>query len=279
MATNNLRILHDNAADRCTISASSTAGALVATNMLTDTKSTAWRSVGTSATITLNWTAVETISGVILPFCNLTAAATIRLKGYNPSSTLVFDSGDIVAAPYTNLGYFPWGSSAIGLNTYAYGGGTYGRAWLPPLLIMAVTKLEIIISDSTNPSGYIECSKVVTGVHWAPTYNVGYEIPVSLNDLSSSSRNDAGDLIAELGPTYKSISIGLSNMVDIDRAKLMNVLRGSGKFKSLFISIFPNDTDTSKEQTYQIYGKLSQTSAVNYANFIQYTTQLDIEEI
>ena len=48
----NVRIIYDNAADRATITASSTAGVLVASNMQDDRKSVVWRSTSTSATIT-----------------------------------------------------------------------------------------------------------------------------------------------------------------------------------------------------------------------------------
>lgn len=277
----NVRIIYDNAADRATITASSTAGVLVASNMQDDRKSVVWRSTSTSATITLVWPSVETITGVALPFCNLTVTSTIRLKGYTGTGpyTLVMDTGDVLAAPNATLGIFNWGSTALGTNTYAYGGGTYGRCWIPIYDIRSLTKLEIIITDTSNTQGYIECSRVVAGNHWSPRYNVGYEIPVTLNDSSSTTRNDAADLISEIGPMYKSISLGLSSMVDMDRSKLMSIIRGNGKSKPIFVSVFPNNIDTDKEQTYQIYGKIAQSGSINYINLIQYTSQIDIEEI
>lgn len=281
MAENNVRIIYDNAADRGTLTASSTAGVLTVANLRDDKKSSVWRSTGTTATLTLEWATPETISGVVLPFCNFTASATIRLKGYVGTGpfNLVMDTGNVVAAPNGTFGIFNWGSSAIGVNTYAYGGGTYGRIWVPIYDIKSLTKLEIIIIDTANTQGYIECSRLVAGVHWAPKYNVGYEIPVTLNDASSSFRNDASDLITEIGPQYKSLSLGLSNMINLDRTKLLSILRGNGKSKPLFISVFPNDFDTDKEQTYQIYGKLANAGSINYINLIQYTSQIDIEEI
>lgn len=281
MATNNVRIIYDNAADRATLTASSTAGVLVATNMQDERKSLVWRSTSTSATLTLIWPSLETISGVALPFCNLTQTSTIQLKGYTGSGpyTLVMDTGTVLAAPVSALGIFNWGSSALGVNTYAYGGGTYGRCWIPITSIRSLTKLEIIITDTANTQGYIECSRIVAGAHWAPVYNVGYEIPVTVNDTSNTTRNDAADLITEIGPMYKTISLGLSNMVDMDRTKLISIIRGNGKSKPIFVSIFPEDVDTDKEQTYQIYGKVAQAGTINYINLIQYTSQIDIEEI
>ena len=77
-----IRILNNNAADRATLSASTTAGSLVVANLKTDYKSDVYRSTGTTATITATWTSNETIGVVVLPFCNLTATATIRVKLY-----------------------------------------------------------------------------------------------------------------------------------------------------------------------------------------------------
>lgn len=51
----NLRIIYDNAADRATLTASTTAGALAATNLQRDEKAAIWRSTDTTATLTATW--------------------------------------------------------------------------------------------------------------------------------------------------------------------------------------------------------------------------------
>jgi len=80
---NNMRVVADNAADRATLTASSSAGALVQANLLTDTKSDVWRASGTSARLTLIWVGAETIGCVALPFCNLSPTATMRVRVTN----------------------------------------------------------------------------------------------------------------------------------------------------------------------------------------------------
>ena len=63
----NLRLIHDNAADRATsIAASTTSGALVAAYLQNDFKGQVHRSTGTSVTYTLTWTAGETVGAVAL---------------------------------------------------------------------------------------------------------------------------------------------------------------------------------------------------------------------
>lgn len=281
MATNNLRVIYDNATDRSTITASSTAGVLVASNMKDESKTSVWRSTSTSATITMTWPTLEIMSGVILPFCNLTQTATIRLRGYSDigGTVLIFDTGAVLAAPNISFGILNWGTTQLGVNTYAYGGGTYGRCWVPLHSIGAVQNLRIDIVDTTNPQGYIECSRIVCGAYWSPVYNAGYGMSVTYADNSVNERSDAGDYITTIGTRHKVIPVDMSNMLATDRTKFISLIRGNGKSKPIFLSIFPNDVDTEKEQTYQIYGKMSQISAIAFSNPLLYTSQLDIEEI
>lgn len=87
----NLRIIADNAADRATLTASSTAGALVVSNLQTDKKSDVWRAGGTTARLTLAWAVAEAIAGIALPFCNLSPTDTMRVRVTNePSVTNLF---------------------------------------------------------------------------------------------------------------------------------------------------------------------------------------------
>ena len=72
-----MRIVADNAADRSTLIASSTAGLLAASNLLTDIKSEVWRSTGTSATLTMSWPVAELVGMVALPFCSLLSLVSL----------------------------------------------------------------------------------------------------------------------------------------------------------------------------------------------------------
>ena len=101
-AVPNLRLIHDNAADRATsLAASTTSGALVAAYLQNDFKGQAHRSTGTSVSYTLTWTAGETVGGVALPATNLSASATIRCActATPGGSTLIADSGAVYACP------------------------------------------------------------------------------------------------------------------------------------------------------------------------------------
>ena len=86
----NLRLIYDNVASSATLTASTTAGTLAASNMLTDVKSVVHRSTGTSVTYTMTWTANQTVGGVALPATNLTSTATIRSPSKLPFRKLMF---------------------------------------------------------------------------------------------------------------------------------------------------------------------------------------------
>lgn len=79
----NLRIIYDNAADRATLTASTTAGTLGVTNLQNNRKGRPWRATGTTARLGATWAAPESIGGVFLPFCNLSPTATMRVRVSN----------------------------------------------------------------------------------------------------------------------------------------------------------------------------------------------------
>ncbi len=299
MAANNLRIIYQNAADSATITGSSTASSATTTaNLKKEAKSLVWRSA-TSSTTTVKANLVlsgftSIIGGVILPFCNLTSEATIRVRGYTgniptmggtvdtptvgTTGSLVFDSGIVAACPYQQLGLWNWGSVPLGVNSYSYGGGTYGRVWISGQL--SCTSLLIEIVDTNNANKYIELSKVVMGAYWSPKYNTSYGLSTSLKDLSSHERSEAGDLVTNRGSVYNSMTFDLEWLTVTDRLEFMRILKGNGLPKPILISLFPdNTTDWTKEQAHQIYGKLSQMPGITHSIYDMYSSQIEIEEV
>ena len=306
MASNNLRILYqnilDNQLDSVAISASST-GAGSTANLKLDAKSLIWRSAAsgvaqgtnpvtyrTKANLVVSWATSTLIGAVVLPFCNLSASATIRVRGFtgtaptagtdngggNVGQTLVFDTTAVLAAPYTTLGLWNWGSLPLGVNSYSYGGGTYARTWFSP---RACTSLLIEIDDIANLSNYIEISRLVTGSYWTPTYNTSFGMSLGVKDLSSHQRSESGDLITTRGVRYRSMNFQINWLNPADRLEFTRILRGSGMPRPMFITLFPDDTDKEKEQAYQIWGKLSELSDITHPIFDMYSASVNIEEV
>lgn len=275
--SNHLRVVYNNAADRSSVSASTTAGSLVASNLLTDYKSDVYRSIGTTTTITATWASAELVGMVALPFCNLTSAATFRVKLYTNVAdvTPVLDTGVVTACASTPLGAWEWGSVPLGVNAYSYVGAAYGRAWFATT---AIKKLELIVEDTTNVSGYIEASRLVCGAYFTPEHNAELDASWEVIDKSSQERNEATDLITDLGSKSKKITFNLQHMTVTDRNAITNILRGNGMARPLFVSLFPEDADSSQEQLYQVYGKLPQQASIGIAYWNAYNTTLEIEE-
>lgn len=314
MAQNNLRIIYANKLDElpftassntvavntgttliCSSAASAVTGAV---NLTVNAKSKAWRSATTSTTsvkanMVISFTAATIIGGVILPFCNLTNVATIRVRGYTGTAptlggtvdtpttsitgTQVFDTGIIAACPQQVLGIWDFGATPLGLNSYAYGGGTYGRVWVDNQTSCTSLLIEIV---DTNPSKYIEVSRVVVGPYWSPRYNTEYGLTMGQNDTSAHNRTESGDLVTTRGVQYRTMNFNLNYLVPSDRTQLLGILKGNGMAKPLFVSLFPNNSDDyAKEQEHQIYGKLSQMSDITHQMFQMYSTTIDIEEI
>jgi hypothetical protein len=274
-----LRIVYDNAADSGTLTATSTAGSLAATNMQIDKKSKVWRSVGTSATLTCSWSSIKLINCVILPFCNFSSTATAIVRVYDAASggTLLYTSPSTLVTPTVPVGYWGLGTQPLGVNAYSYGFSQHARVWLPSTY--SARRVEITITDSSNPSGYLEVARFVTGNYWSPMYNTGFGIPLVTIDSSVQSRSQAGDLITSVGFKYKKMSIDLNWLVDSDRSRFLAMLQTNGSAKAVFVSVFPEDVDTLKEQSYQIFGKLPAQTQVTHPMHTIYSSQIELEEV
>lgn len=276
MAVNNLRVIYQNIADTSTITASSTAGVTAAVNLQKDAKSLIWRATGTSATLTVSFGGLKTIRGVVLPFTNLTALAKITVTPTGGTGTTPIT--DLLACPYKQAD--AWDSAYLpqGANSYAYGSGTYARAWFPTA--QTCTGVTITISDATNTAGYIEASRLIVGDYWSPTYNTSFGLISAPKSLSSNMRTESGDLVTNRGIQYNTMSFDLTWLNPADRLVFTKILKTNGINKGLFISLFPDATeDPDKEQTFQIYGKLTQVPDLTHSMYTMYASKVDIEEI
>ena len=273
-----MKIIYDNVADTATLSASTTAGSLVVGNLKTDLKSEVWRSTSTTATITAIYTTPQLISGVILPFCNLTSTALFRLKLYTnvADTSPVLDTGDVYACANVTLGSWLWGSTPLGVNAYSYGGAAYGRVWCTPT---ACKKFELIITDTANTSGYIEAGRLVAGSYFSPQNDAEMGLDWDNEDRTKNERTDAGELRSDIGTQNACIKFSLENMTPSDRAQVMNIMKNCAKFRPIFVSLFPDDADPTKEQQYQIYGKFKDTLAIGHSNWNLFSSSITIEEM
>lgn len=249
----NMRIIYDDKAISATITASTTTGSLTASNMLNDYKGKVHRSTGTSVTYTLTWAQAQSIGGVGLPATNLTSTSTIRVRLYTTSgsSTAIADSGAIAANGSEATQIYNW-SNPLNANSFIYGGATKSAVWFDQHY--SVQKVVIDLIDSSNPAGYIDCSRVICGAYWEPKYNVSNGITHTINDTTQNVRNDSGDLLSDRGFIHDQVKFDLSVLVESDKSTLNQIIKFVGTNRNIFVSLMP-DNNSSREQDYIIYGK------------------------
>jgi len=291
----NMRILYNNIVDLATTTltgSSSASGGTGASNMKLDTKSKVWRSGTTTHAIILATFSSTTPAAVVLPLCNLTSTATIRVIGYSSAPTLtgtvgsptitggtsVFDTGVIDACPYTSVGYWDW-TSTTNVNMYAYGGGTCARVYIPENIRTACTSITVDIVDSANTYNYVEVSRLLIGPIWEPTFNTSFGLSTATEDLSSSKRTVSGDLGTVIAPRFDTLTFDLKYMDIEDRVQATRILKGNGKARPMFVSVFPEDEVPEKEQAHQLYGKLADSFSISHPIFEMYSTQVKLEGV
>jgi hypothetical protein len=191
------------------------------------------------------------------------------VRGYTNAADAspVVDTGTKLACP-VGTGVVP-----AGVNSYAYAGASYATAWLAQT---SVKKIVIDLVDTANT--YVEAARVVVGAYWTPVNNAEYGIQLTMVDTSRHERSDAGDLRTERGYMNKKINLDLSVMPAEDRNVIWSIAR-NGMSKPMFLSLTPEISDATEEQTYTLYGKLTQQSNIRYQFANQFDTSIELEEI
>ncbi len=239
MASNNLRIVSNNQV--VSVNGSSTANSVNDYNSQSDS--------GTSFTIATN-----PIGGSIVLVAKLTET-----------------TGQITMTVSGQTGVTETTTSNFTGQTAGYGGGKY----IAKYFTVPVGTSSFAVSFSSN----VKVSKFIVGNYWSPKYNTGYGVQVGYEDSTTNERLQSGDLYSTLGPRHKTLQFDLQYMDETDKFQLFDIQRSIGKTKSVFVSVFPEDSDKQREQMYSIYGKFTGLNAISYAMYSMYSSGIQIEEI
>lgn len=265
--TANIRMMAENVADLGSVSANSTSGSLVASNLLLEPKSLVWRSTGTSATLSVTLDKARTINMIALAFTNLSATATIAISGATQANSLAIPA---------DLGKpLDWGSNPGSANSFSYGGGNLARVFFNSMLTSSFT---ITITDTSNADGYIEAARLLVGQYYEFSHNPDPGFGMGVIDSSTQKRSAAGDLLVDRSYRARLLTLQLNTMNDADRAQLLTVMRRNGLSKGVFLSIFPLSTNGQLEADTQIYGKFTQLNNATMQFINLYGGQIDIAE-
>ena len=265
----NLRIIYDNAADRATVTASTTSGGLIASNMQNDFKGSVHRSTGTSVTYTLTWTTGQAISAVVLPATNLSSSATIRVRLYSDTAktNLIKDTG---AKPATAAGYI---TAPTTVNRFAFGEYTKSSFWFTQ--VNSVRAAVIDVTDTGNSAGFIDCSRLILGTYWSPKYNFEPGAVKNIIDASSNTRAQNGDLRSYVSTSSEKLSFNFSLLPVEDYTALERIINYVGVTKPILLSLQPEEA-AGIDASHMIYGKRS-NSSTTYSVYKYYKSQLEIE--
>lgn len=282
MPQHNLRIIYNNLVDNTStsLSASSTQGGTSVNNLKNETKSSVWRATGSSSTLTVNFGSSATIGGVILPYCSLSASATISVTAYSGSSGsggVIYSTGTNLACPVTMH------TEPAGANNYAYGTSRVGRAWFDQNY-SGVGSLVIVLSDSTT----IEVGKLVVGSYWTALCNTKFGLGTSFTDSTTIIRLDSGDTDVRSGYRYRKMSFEMAWLLKQDRPEFRGILQRNGTKYPMFVSLFPQvpqhgDAPTSEEldleHTHCIYGRMTQVSDLTNSTYTVHANSVELEEV
>jgi hypothetical protein len=275
----NLTVIYDNKADSATLTSATQASAsLGPANLLTDIKSEVCRSTGTSQTFTATWTTGVPVAAAALAFTTLSGTATMRVRLYilSTDSVPVFDTGTNLACPNQVLGLWNWDNS-LSVNAFTYGGGAYAVSWLNSPF--TVQKVVIDLVDTSNPAGFIDVGRLIIGNYWEVAKNADYGANMTPVDTSKHFRNDAGDLMTDVGTRHKSQTLPLNNLSPDERAILWNILLGNGMSRPVFLSLYPQSDDPRLEQSHMMWCKLVATPAVNIPYYRNFASSAQLEEV
>ena len=271
----NLRIVHDNAADRAAVAASTTAGGMVAANVQNEQKSSVHRSVGRSVSYTLTWGDFETVAGVALPACNLSSSATIRVRAYDAAAggALLVDTGAKYACPGPPLGMFDW-TGPINANAFPRGIAAKGSIWFEHV---AAKRVQIDLDDPTNAAAYLDVARIVCGGYFEVQYNPAYGADSQVIDTTKTARAQSGDLRVDRGTMHDALRLDLSWVSRPDAARLRRIQLENGLYRSVFASLYPESDDPLAEQRGMVYGKFKQLAGLPHIQPELFSSQLEIE--
>jgi hypothetical protein len=187
-----------------------------------------------------------------------------------------YDSGFVLACPAPAFKLPGRWTLAQSMTAYAYGGGALARAWLPPT---AATGMVVEVSDPGNVVGNLEATHLVAGAYWEPKVNADYGASITPLDTDKNSRNDAGDLVTEIGTRHVKLAFTMSKMAAADRDNLWELMRGNGSSIPVYINLAPEHDDLKYERMYSVYGKLVNKAAMALPSFKVAASTTEVESI
>lgn len=276
--TANLRIITPNDCDIATLTASpSLVTTLPVTNLQSPSRALVARSTSTSAQdIKGTWSASRIISAAALVRHNLTSSATWQLRLYSDAAwtTLIYDSGAVVACKPKALGDLEWGVDPLGASLFTDWDHAFSSMWFAPV---AARSFVITLTDTTNADGYVQASRLFIGRYLEPQINFDYGFRLQWLENTRQERTDGGTLRSDAQDPYRRMSFRLAALSTSDRPKFMEWARRDGLRNDVFISAFP-ENGSALERDHAMAGKLVASPEVAGDFVNNFTGEYVVEE-
>lgn len=186
------------------------------------------------------WASSQVLSAMALVRHNLGTGATVNLELYSDAAygTAVYTAG--TAAPFT---------------------GTRTGDYLSYALYFTPTTAQSFAIEVQNNGTAWDMSRVVLGSHFEPSRNASYGLSLSWSDTGQRSRTEGGAVIAEPGEIYRSMSMAFNRVGTADRPTWSALAYAAGNTNEVFVSVFPNDSNSQQEMDYSMTGVIDGLSA------------------
>lgn len=237
-------------------------------------------------TITGNFAAASSVSCAVLWRHNLTAAGTWRLELFsatNQGGTTLYDStatDAFTADPLESL-----------ISAYDPLGAEMGEFQQPAqhsvLWFSAVTaaSFRLTLSDSANPDGYLQASRLMMGAYWEPSQGANYGHQLQWIDDTPQVRTEGGTIRnpRPRGP-YRQMSFDFSQLTGADANALARLVARVGKRAEVFVSLYPtwgeqDNTYLNTEYLHAFIGKLSGQHSATRRTWSMWSDLLVFQEI
>lgn len=278
MTKANIRIITPNDGDDATLTASpSMVATLPQTNLQDISRAKVARTTSlASQDIKGAWTSARVISAAAIMRHNLTSSGTWRLRLYSDAawSTLVYDSGAVVACPPKLLGELVWGVDPLGASIFTGWALAFSSMFFTAVGAQSFT---ITLSDAANPAGYMEVSRLFIGGTLEPVINFEWGHDIEWRETTQQERTEGGTLRSDDREPFRRIAFTLAALNEGERAKYLEFTRKAGLRKDFFVSMFPG-VGGAKERDYAMAAKLTQASPLKGDFVGNYVAEYVMEE-
>lgn len=269
-----LRILTDEATQSATITASTTAGSLVASNLKSNEPELVWRATDKTATIALTWANTTLVGAVVLAWSNLTVNASVSVAYYAETGS---------PAPFKTVSGFvdsvlPESPLVFGATAYngtdAAGVNRSVQAWSDGSV--GTKKVIITISDLANSTN-IQIGRLIAGTFHQVGLGASPGAELAFVDKSVVERSESGSVRSEMKTIHRRLSVAL-NLIEAQDSLAMVRLATFGRAKTFFVSLFP-ETSNEFYQTHSFVAHVAEDMTHTLTNAFVANTDIAFEEI